>query len=169
MKINGKNIELTYKPLEKYEFMAWSKHRIGAAKRALKKERDRAGLFGEELMRFTTIEERIFIMENSKKDFIRRMRGRDASELLKIREKFSKLNDETQDELIAYWNSKGKNYPRKPSFFLGIMLDLERDPLYIKRESGKAHPYTRTVVYGHGDIRIEEITKEQYNASFMVK
>lgn len=169
MTIHKKYIELEYKPVDKYEFIPWSNQRLAAAKRALKKERERAGLFGEELMRFTTINERISIMEDGKKDFIRRMRGSDARELQEIREKFSKLSDETQDELIAYWNSKGKNYPRKPSFFLGIMLNLERDPLHIKRETGKAHPYTRTVVYGYGDIRIEEITKEQYEASFMVK
>jgi len=47
----------------------WSKQRIAAAKRALKKEKERAGLFPE-LMRFNSAEER---MEQADSNFLERV------------------------------------------------------------------------------------------------
>lgn len=140
--------------------------RVAAAKRAVKKERERAGLFGEELMRFTTPEQRLDQMDTRFVEFAERIRGYTAETWRKNRQKLSKMPAKLRKEVLDYWNSSP--VPKRADNLADLIHQLEVDPKYLMRKDGRAHPYTRTVV-NRGVITIEEISEEAYSANFEVK
>lgn len=110
-------------------FLAWEKfkltkdykikkttQRIAAAKRALKKEREKAGLFQDELMRYKTIDERFFIQEQRRKDFVKRMRSFEARMWIEARKLFRSLkhHPKVQKKIIESWNK----FPVKDPIYL---------------------------------------------------
>lgn len=111
--------------LKKHEKIKITPQKIAAAKRALKKERERAGLFTDELMRFKTIEERFEIQEQRRKNFVNRMRSFEAKMWIEARKLFRNLkhHPEVQKNIIKSWNK----FPVKDPAYL---IDLIHGELY---------------------------------------
>jgi len=137
----------------------WNNRRIGAAKRALKREREKAGLFGEELMRFTSVEERKNQINQSSMDFVERMRKSDARLWREARQYFYALSNDTREEITQYWKRFG--CPKRAVYFADLMTQLKRDPKHIKRLIGLASPYTRDIII-NGQLHVIEISKEEH-------
>lgn len=138
----------------------WNNRRIGAAKRALKREREKAGLFGEELMRFTSVEERKSQINQSSTDFVERMRKLDARFWREGRAFYYSLPKEEREEIRAYWEKVP--YRKEGMRFASLMTQLKRDPKHIKRLIGLASPYTRGIII-NGERHVVEITKEEHD------
>lgn len=145
------NFKFTPKP--------WSNQRKAAAKRALKRAREKAGLFGEELMEFTTVEDRLTSMDNNCIQRVKLWRDSDAKLLWEIRKKFRALDKEAQNELIEHWNES--TMPKEPFRFASLLERYERDPLTFKRDKGLVYPYTKVII-NNGVSNIVEISKEEY-------
>ena len=143
----------------KYEKKEWSSRRIAAAKRALKKEKEKAGLFGEELMNFRSIDERISQIDKAKFESIQKFRDYEARTIRELRKDFRALSYEDKKDVIEYWNKS--HIPKVPFRFASLLNNLKIDPLYFKRLKGEAHPYTRTVIRKGGKIEVIEISKEE--------
>lgn len=84
---------------------------IGAAKRALKKEREKAGLFGEELMAFTTVEERLAWRRERHDDFGKRIRDFEAKAWREARANLRRLPPESKSRVLDAWNSERRKAP----------------------------------------------------------
>ena len=138
----------------------WNNRRIGAAKRALKREREKAGLFGEELMRFTSVEERKSQINQASTDFVERMRRLDAQFWREGRAFYYSLSKEEREEIMAYWEKVP--YRKEGMRFASLMTQLKRDPKHIKRLIGLASPYTRGIII-NGERHVVEITKEEHD------
>ena len=108
----------------------WSPLMIGAAKRALKKERDRAGLFGEEIMRFKSVDERMSQMDERMMSFSKRIRSYDAELWCKARKSLRAMPKHIQIEIVTFWNES--NRPKKAVYFAGLIRRIEENPNYIK-------------------------------------
>lgn len=143
----------------RYELREWSNQRIAAAKRALKKEREKAGLFGEELMRFTSVKERQSQVDTMLIKRFQQFRNDAANDIKEVRSKFKKLPGDVQKDILEYWNNI--EMPKAPFRFLSLMHNYEIDPLYFKRLKGEAWPYTQTVIGKDGVLRTIEISQEQ--------
>jgi hypothetical protein len=143
-----------------HEPIIWTSRKIAAAKAAVTKERQRAGLFGEELMRFTTVEERMAMIEARNLLFVRRSRSFEAKTWAEARRKFGSLPISMQAEIKAYWNSF-KHLPKTATNFADLLYQIEIDPKFLARKRGEASPYTRTIVSG-GKVAVVEISKEEH-------
>jgi len=137
---------------------AWSNQRIASAKRSLQKAREKAGLFGEELMEFTTVEQRLTTIDKSFIQRVKDFRNSDAKLLWEIRKKFRALPEDVKNDIEEYWNYI--SMPKEPFRFASLLHQYEKDPLYFKRLKGLAHAYTRTIVNGN-EIKVVEISKEE--------
>lgn len=144
----------------RHEKPEWSNRRIGSAKRALKREREKAGLFGEELMRFTSVEERKSQINQRSTDFVERMRKLDARFWREGRAFYYSLSKEEREEIRTYW--KKVPYRKEGMRFASLMTQLKRDPKHIKRLIGLASPYTRGIII-NGERHVVEITKEEHD------
>lgn len=101
---------------------------IGAAKRALKKEKEKAGLFPD-LMRFNSIEERLFQKEENKQEFVKRMRSSDAKFWIKARKELATLPLKTQKRLLEKWNNSETRLMNAEAFrFASLVSDAVRYP-----------------------------------------
>lgn len=138
----------------------WNNRRIAAAKRALKKERERAGLFGEELMRFKSVEERQTQINERSYDFVHRMREYDTRTWREARAYYYSLSKEGRLETKQYW--EGSRSPKEAFRFADLITQLRRDPKYIKRKIGLASPYTRDIII-NGQLHVIEITKQEHD------
>lgn len=145
--------------VKKYKFKEWNNYRIAAAKRALKKEKKRAGLFPDELMRFKSIEERIMMIEVNLKSRIKHFRDYDAQVILRIKKKFKSLNIEAQEEVIEEWNKS--LIPKEPFRLASMIHSYMKDPLCFKRRRGEAHPYIKGLIID-GIHTVIEVSKEDY-------
>lgn len=108
----------------------WTPRMIGAAKRALKKELYRSGLFGEELMRFKSVEERIQQIDNRRLSFSTSIRSYDAQLWVKSRKFLRLMPKDIQDEILCFWNKS--NYPKKAVYFASLIWQIQKNPNYIK-------------------------------------
>lgn len=108
----------------------WTNLMVGAAKRAVKKERDRAGLFGEELMRFKTVDERISQMDERMISFSKRIRSYDAELWGKAKKSLRSMPKNIQYQILAFWNES--NYPKKAVYFADLIWQIQKNPNYIK-------------------------------------
>lgn len=141
----------------------WSKQRIAAAKRALKKEKERAGLFPE-LMRFNSAEER---MEQADSNFLERVvfyRKKIAEDLKQCKKEFRALPEEIKKSIVKYW--KDTYMPKEPFRLLGLINEYKKDSLYFERMKGNASKFTETVIsydsFGTKISKIVEITNDKY-------
>lgn len=146
----------------RYEPINWTPRKIAAAKAALTRERKRAGLFGEQLMRFKSIEERMEQINERRAAYVRRSRSFEAQAWVQARRTFKSLPASLQNEVKAYWSSL-KRMPRTATNFADLLYQIKIDPKYLARKRGEASPYTRTVVCG-GRVIVEEISKEEHEA-----
>lgn len=108
--------------------------KIANAKRALEKERQKAGLFGEELMSFKSVEERFEIMKLRKKDFVKNMRDFEAQTWRDARKLFRSFNSrpEIQEKIADYWNKS--KMPKDPIYLIGVIhTTLYRENLATSR------------------------------------
>lgn len=144
----------------RHEKPEWSNRRIGSAKRALKREREKAGLFGEELMRFTSVEERKSQINQRSTDFVERMRKLDARFWREGRAFYYSLSKEEREEIRTYW--KKVPYRKEGMRFASLMTQLKREPKHIKRLIGLASPYTRDIII-NGEVCVYEISKKEHD------
>ena len=145
----------------RYQQREWNNRRKAAAKRALKKERERAGLFGEELMRFKTVEERMDQVDGMSLSYARRMRMYEADRIKSLRKKLRSMPEHIREEILDYWNSEDITIPRKSHFLSDLITQMERDPKHIKRLTGEAPPYIKNIVI-NGKLKIVDIPRDEY-------
>lgn len=139
----------------------WNNRRLSAAKRALKKEKEKAGLFSE-LMKFNSVEERVEQMDNMIVQRVKQFRDSAAEDIIKCRKKFRSLPDNIKIDVIEYWNKSIA--PKEPFRFLSLIHRWEVDPLYFEREKGNASKFTKTVIL-NGNLKVIEISKDEYWSS----
>lgn len=135
---------------------------IGAAKRALKKEKEKAGLFPE-LMRFNSVEERLSQIEENSKEFARRNRNSDAQFWLKARSDLKTLPVKTQKKILEKWNNPDTRHVRAEAFrFASLVTSAKRYPARFEHEeaynamSNKTKALTcrlATTINTNGNIR----------------
>lgn len=144
---------------KKYLPREWNRRRIAAARRALKKEREKAGLFGEELMRFTSVEERISQVDKNIIERSNTFRNDDARIIWDIRKRFRALPKNIQQEIVDHWNKS--MVPKVPFRFSSLIHRYEVDNKFFDRKKGLATKYIKNVLE-NGVIKIVEVTQEQY-------
>lgn len=144
----------------KHEPIIWTPRKIAAAKAAVTKERKRAGLFGEELMRFKTAEERMAQIDERRISFVNHSRSFEAHTWVEARRKFSTLPPSLQAEIKEYWGGL-KRLPKTATNFADLLYQIEIDPKHLARKRGEATPYTRTIV-SKGKVTVVEVSKEEY-------
>lgn len=108
--------------------------KVAYAKRALEKKRAKAGLFGEELMRFKTIEERFEMMKFRKKELVKNMRHFEAKAWREARKLFKSFsyNPSLQKKIIEYWNNS--EIPKNGTYLIEtIYTILEKENLVTSR------------------------------------
>ena len=143
---------------KEYQPREWNSRRIAAAKRALEKEIEKAGLFPE-LMRFHSVEERVIQIDTAVAQRIKQFRDDVASDLWKCRREFKSLPANIQKDVINFWNKSFA--PKEPFRLLSLINRYKQDPLYFEREKGNASRYTMSVIKD-GVLKVIEISKEQY-------
>lgn len=133
----------------RYEPRERTPARIAAAKRAIRKEKERAGLFGEELMRFTSVEERFAQMDERARHMVSRWRSYDAKIWIKARRLMQTLDTRRRDEVLRVWHSDQWHRARGSMEFLYLVKRVmepdyftqyqpSAEELNARRERGKA-------------------------------
>lgn len=151
---------------ERYSFKGftlkeWNNRRIAAAKRALKKEKEKAGLFPE-LMKFNSVEERVEQMDNMLLQRVKQYRDSAAEDIIKCRKRFRSLPDNIKNDVIEYWSKS--MVPKEPFRFLSLIHRWDEDPLYFERVKGNASKFIKTVI-SNGNLKIIEVSKDEYWSS----
>lgn len=136
----------------------WNNRRLSAAKRSLKKEKEKAGLFPE-LMKFNSVEERVEQMDNMLLQRVKQFRDSAAKDIWECRKRFRSLPDNIKNDVIEYWNKSIA--PKEPFRFLSLIHRWQVDPLHFEREKGNVSKYTRTII-SDGCLKIIEISKDEY-------
>lgn len=139
----------------------WNNRRLSAAKRALKKEKQKSGLFPE-LMKFNTVEERIEQTDNMILARVKQFRNDTARDLWDCRKKFRELPENIKEDVIAFWNKSFA--PKEPFRLLSLIHRWKEDNLYFEREKGNASRFIKTVIVNNKPS-IVEVSKGEYWAS----
>lgn len=137
-------------------------HRLAAAKRAINNSREKAGLFGEDLMSHTCPIERI---NNKDAELIQRVkdfRSSDAKLLWEFRAEWKKLSEETKRYIVRYWDDMKSVRSATPMRFASLLSSLRLDPLYLKRYYKEASRYIKTIIGEDRIPRVIEVSKEEY-------
>ncbi len=137
----------------------WNNHRRARAKLAIKKQRDKAGLFGEELMQHTTVEQRLTEIDNNFIDRVSSWRKDIAQDLIECRRVFKALPANIKKDITTYWSNS--IIPKEPFRFLSLIHRYKEDPLYFERAKGNATKYTKTIIGKDRKIKIVEISVEE--------
>lgn len=139
----------------------WNNRRVSAAKKALLKEKEKAGLFPE-LMKFNSVEERIEQVDNMILERVKQFRNDAAKDLWDCRKRFRELPENIKEDVIAFWNKSA--VPKEPFRLLSLIHRWEKDPLYFEREKGNASKYIKTII-SNGISKIVEVSKDEYWAN----
>ena len=136
--------------------------RLAAARKSINKSREKAGLFGEELMNHTDPIERI---NDKDKELIQRVkdfRSSDAKLLWECRAEWRKLSNETKEYIIRYWNDMKSVRAATPMRLASLLSQIKLDPLHLKRYYKETSRYTKTIVGADRVARVIEVSKEEY-------
>lgn len=139
----------------------WNNRRIGAAKRALKREKEKAGLFPE-LMKFNSVEERMSQVDNMILERIKQFRNDKALDLWKCRTKFRNLPQDIKKDVLEFWNNSIA--PKEPFRLLSLIHRWEEDNLYFERIKGNASKFTMSVIGIDRVLRVVEVSQDEYYA-----
>ena len=141
-----------------YSPREWNNKRLAAAKRALKKEQEKAGLFPE-LMRFNSVDERINQIDNSVIQRVKEFRSSVAKDFWKCRKIFNTLPQSIKNDVVAFWNKSSA--PKEPFRLLSLINRWHIDPLYFEREKGNASKFTQTII-SNGTLKVIEVSEDEY-------
>lgn len=97
--------------------------RVAAAKRAIKKETERCGLFPE-LMRFRTVDERFAQMDERSRAAIASWRAYDAKIWKKGRSLYRALDTKRRDEVMRVWRDPARHRRRGPMEFYYLVKQV---------------------------------------------
>jgi len=116
------------------EIETTNKHEI-AAKRALKKEEKKAGLF-KELMKFSTVKERLENKRTNMMRFVFKMRNYEARTWRKARRELKTIPLQTQKKLMNEWNNIYSTIGGKmdATRFASLVSKVKRDPCIYERK-----------------------------------
>lgn len=144
-----------------YSPREWNNRRLAAAKRALRKEQEKAGLFPE-LMKFKSVEERINQIDSCVLQRVKQFRDDVAKDFWECRKRFKTLPENIKQDVIIFWN---KSFvPKEPFRLLSLIHRWQVDPLYFEREKGNVSKFTKTVI-SNGNLKIIEVSKDEYWSS----
>lgn len=145
--------------IKKVKPKEWNNSRKARAKLAIKKQREKAGLFGEQLMKHTTVEQRLTEIDNNFRSRVSSWRTDIAKDLIECRKVFKSLPLNIKNDIANYWSNS--MIPKEPFRFLSLVHQYKIDPLYFERDKGTASKYTRTIIGKDRKIRVEEISIEE--------
>ena len=101
----------------------WSKGRLAAAARAVKREQDSVALFPE-LSNYKTVEDRVSDMDQTERSFLIKSRARQAALWIDVRSRLRAMRPSLRHGVLVYWREA--SYPVDPLYLLQIVIESAR-------------------------------------------